>query len=242
MSEQKIEQFWRDATADDISRMMKGENVNARFRDKNSHEWTASGELLAGYDSTEESEWIDDTGCPWRFCQVYDPPQWYIDKPDPGEGWRLLEKFPDEEPKENDQFFDRDIWLPARLHLQQIHGTWYRRRIEPVNSDPGGDWEPTDEEIQYAMDSCRVPTIKVCDAAQIAGHSPIAANNEFRKFVDKVQAGEVSYTCSFVWEGQLGLFKVKVGDRIQHPNGCCIDITETGFKVNATLDTVEFGK
>jgi hypothetical protein len=94
--------------------------------------------------------------------------------------------------------------------------------------DPGGDWEPTDEEFQYAQDLCRVPK---------GTHDPV----EFRKFVDKAKAGEVSFTCSFVWEGPEPI-RAKVGDRIQHPNGCWLEITENGFKVNATLDTVEFGK
>jgi hypothetical protein len=84
------------------------------------------------------------------------------------------------------------------------------------------------------------PTIKICDPLEI-GAQYAQADRDFRKFVDKAQAGELSFTCSFVWEGPESI-KVKVGDRIQHPNGCCIDITETGFKVNATLDTVEFGK
>ena len=132
MNEQKIEQFWRAATAVDIARMMKGDKVEARFRDKNSHEWTESGELLAGYDSTEESKWIDDTGCPWRFCQVYDPPQWWRDKPDPGEGWRLLEKFPDEPKLGTDEAWNPEDakWQPIARGGEQEYAAWYRRRIE----------------------------------------------------------------------------------------------------------------
>ncbi|NBW14065.1 MAG: hypothetical protein EBR82_39320 [Caulobacteraceae bacterium] len=98
----------------------------------------------------------------------------------------------------------------------------------------------SDEEIQYAKDASRVPTVKICDPLEI-GAQYAQADRDFRKFVDKAQAGELSLTCTFLWDGNE-LIRVKVGDRIQHPNGCCIDITETGFKVNATLDTVEFGK
>ena len=162
-TEQKIEQFWRDATAEDISRMMKGENVNARFRDKNSHEWTASGELLAGYDSTEESKWIDDTGCPWRLCQVYDPPQWYLDKPDPGEGFRLLEKFPSEPKLATDDFWsnlDKKWKLVASGSGLQEHGVWYRRRIEPKEVEsrskdyiPNGWVKVPDDEPRLASDA-----------------------------------------------------------------------------------------
>ena len=136
MSEQKIEQFWRDATAEDV---MNGKEIEARFRDDESFEWSTGKGCLIGYKQVIQKPcfWISRSlgwknyEMLWRFCQVYDPPQYWLNKPDPGEGYRLLEKFPDEGVEENDQFFDRDIWLPARLHLQQIHGTWYRRRIEP---------------------------------------------------------------------------------------------------------------
>jgi hypothetical protein len=189
MSEQKIEQFWRDATADDVARWMKGEDVKSRF-------W-------------------HNLQCPH---EVYDPPQWWLNKPDPGKGYKLLGKFPDEELKKGDEWLRHGEWKeterPYTGETKQSYGVWYRRRIE---------------------------TIKICDVAKIAGHSPVATNNDFRKFVDKAQAGELSFTCSFVWEGPESI-KVKVGDRIQHPNGCWLEITETGFKVNATLDTVEFGK
>jgi hypothetical protein len=99
--------------------------------------------------------------------------------------------------------------------------------VKPAE-DPAGDWEPTDEEVQYAQDLCRVPK---------GTHDSV----EFRKFVDKAQAGKLSFTCTFLWDGNE-FIRVKVGDRIQHPNGCWLEITETGFKVNAILDTVEFGK
>jgi hypothetical protein len=60
---------WRDATGDDIARMMKGETVEARFRDHLQEDWSKAIWLLAGYDDTEE-HWIDNTGCPWVYCQV----------------------------------------------------------------------------------------------------------------------------------------------------------------------------
>jgi len=99
MSE-KIEQFWRDATAEDIARVMKGEKVEARFRDPSAgwDDWVLyavdnSSLLIAGW---KDGEWFDQDGDDWTDCQVYDPPQWVLNKPDPGEGWRLLEKFPAE--------------------------------------------------------------------------------------------------------------------------------------------------
>ena len=111
--------------------------------------------------------------------------------------------------------------LPLPLRSQGI----CRVPAKPTE-DPGGDWEPTDEEFQYAQDLCRVPK---------GTHDPV----EFRKFVDKAQAGEVSFTCSFVWEGPEPI-RAKVGDRIQHPNGCWLEITESGFKIEVALNSIEF--
>jgi hypothetical protein len=155
MSDKTIEAFWRDAKAADIAKVMKGENVEARFRDSAVRDWK-----IGHLNGWADGEFRCDLANCWVHCQVYDPPEWLKNKPDPGEGWRLLKKFPDEGIEENDQFFDRDIWLPARLHLQQIHGTWYRRRIEPEKVDsrskdyiPSGWVKLPDDEPRLASDA-----------------------------------------------------------------------------------------
>jgi hypothetical protein len=143
MNEQKIEQFWRDATAEDVARVMAGEKVEARFRDVDTSIWSVS-RFLGGYDATcpNSLRWISSNANQWKFCQVYDPPQWYLDKPDPGEGWRLLEKFPAEELQPEDDWWkiESKDWLPSRRACrgeQQDEDVWYRRRIEPVKQDAG---------------------------------------------------------------------------------------------------------
>jgi hypothetical protein len=72
MSEEKIEQFWRDATADDVAKVMRGEVVEVRFRDGDREDWQ-EGEFLGGFhrESCEEFEWLDRDGVPWQQCQVY---------------------------------------------------------------------------------------------------------------------------------------------------------------------------
>jgi signal peptidase I len=73
----------------------------------------------------------------WNYCQVYREPSWYANKPEPGPGFRLLEKFPDEELKPGDEYFDRltTTWrrsTNAKAGMPQPEKVWYRRRIEPV--------------------------------------------------------------------------------------------------------------
>jgi hypothetical protein len=138
MSNEKIEAFWENATAFEVARVMNGETVEARFRDDEGGKWLESDHFLGGYDSTEEfCKWISSTGCPWRYCQVYREPSWHADKPDPGPGWRLLGKFPDEELKPGDELWYREdeLWgvsNNAHHDMSQGPACWYRRRIEPV--------------------------------------------------------------------------------------------------------------
>jgi hypothetical protein len=137
MSKEKIEAFWKDATAEDVARVMRGEKVEARFRDYDDADWTEF-DLLGGFATSISYavSWFDFCGVRWFQCQVYDHPQWWLDKPDPGEGFRLLGKFPDEEPLLGDSVFctgsKRWVKLDAGFDPGQRPGLWYRRRIEPV--------------------------------------------------------------------------------------------------------------
>ena len=142
MSDNKIEQFWRDATDQDIAKVMRGEKVEARFRDPSAGwgdwVWCAvdnSTLFLAGW---KDGEWFDHEGDDWTQCQVYEPQQWWLDKPDPGEGWRLLEKFPDEDKLGTDEAWDVEIreWRVTSIDDGiQCEDVWYRRRIEPNNPE-----------------------------------------------------------------------------------------------------------
>jgi hypothetical protein len=132
VGEVKIEQFWRDATAADIAKVMKGEQLQARFRNKCVPYWTEH--YLCGVNGRH---WIAGN-FRWDLCQVYEPPQWYIDKPDPGEGYRLLEKFPDEPKLGTDEAWDCHSKEWRRTFANdgnQAKAVWYRRRIEP--NSPG---------------------------------------------------------------------------------------------------------
>ena len=132
--ETKIEAFWRDATAEDIAKVMKGENVYARFRDRYADGWAEY--YLSGVNG---KGWIAGN-FRWDLCQVYEPQQWWLDKPDPGEGYRLLEKFPDEDKLGTDEAWDvhKREWRVTSIDDGiQCEEVWYRRRIEPVKQDAG---------------------------------------------------------------------------------------------------------
>jgi hypothetical protein len=127
MTEQKIARFFRNATAGDIARVMAEETVEARFRDSEAKDWQIG--RLNGW---ADGEFRCDLANCWKQCQVYDPPQCWLDKPDPGEGYRLLEKFPMEAKLGTDE-----VWrlfkkweTTANDNGVQEEDHWYRRRIE----------------------------------------------------------------------------------------------------------------
>jgi hypothetical protein len=136
----KIEAFWGNATADDVARVMKGETVEARFRDSETQPW-GDCYTLTGWVNELRHQWRSaEAGGRWNFCQVYREPSYWANKPDPGPEWRLLEKFPDEEPKPGDECLGvSGQWGPscqAKDGGHQVFGIWYRRRIEPVEPEP----------------------------------------------------------------------------------------------------------
>jgi hypothetical protein len=138
--EDKIEQFWRDATGYDVARVMKGQAVWARFRDSENTSWYLRE--LRGWNT---GVFICSQSEAWRQCKVYDPPEWFVNKPDPGEGYRLLEKFPPEDLQEGDEAWENhrdNEWSKSnyaeRGWRHQSEKLWYRRRIEtnsPASSD-----------------------------------------------------------------------------------------------------------
>lgn len=135
--QEKPEAFYRDATAADVARAMKGEEVEARFSNKMIGFFNSA---LNGW--TKDClpyVWVDGDGSHWKFCQVYAPPQWYVDKPEPGEGYRLLAKFPDEPVQVEDFVFEKHRgWVRLRTggDSTQVAGCWYRRKIEQPKPEP----------------------------------------------------------------------------------------------------------
>jgi len=139
MTTDKIEAFWKDATSEDVARVMKGETVEARFWD-DEHRGKAVG-LLCGWTQDRPIWYCEQTGFRAYFenCQVYREPSWHANKPDPGEGYRLLGKFPDERKFPTDEAWDCHLnqWRQTLTNDgDQVKTVWYRRRIEPVESKP----------------------------------------------------------------------------------------------------------
>jgi hypothetical protein len=137
----KIEAFWVNATAKDVERVMAGETVEARFRNSKKREWE-NGNLRGWSQVEQDKRFWDQRAYQWLKCQVYREPTWWTNKPGPGPGYRLLEKFPDEELKPGDEAWD--VWNDkqwrmsdsANGRLPQGRDIWYRRRIEPVEPEP----------------------------------------------------------------------------------------------------------
>jgi len=237
----KVEKFWQDATADDVARVMAGETVEARFRDDEGGKWLESDHSLGGYDSTEEfCKWISSTGCPWRFCQVYREPSWYANKPDPGEGWRLLEKFPDEPVAVGDEFFKAGEWHPSCLEIgdPQSHGLWCRRRIEQVEpkfsvgqtvrvvgpkEKPAKDWgKEMDRQIGFAGVIRSIPLIEGEGTFyNLEGVGIWCFREDYLEAVEPVESKPVL----------IRRRVVEIGDQFKLPNGRVLVFNGEDFEV-----------
>ena len=140
MSSEKIEAFWENATAEDVARVMAGETVEARFRDDEHCGYVAG--LLAGWTKGDPSWLFCDQASGQSYfenCQVYREPSWYANKPDPGPGYRLLEKLPNEPKLATDEAWDCHLGEWRQTFTgdgDQVKTVWYRRRIEAVEPEP----------------------------------------------------------------------------------------------------------
>jgi hypothetical protein len=92
--------------------------------------------------SIVDIKFIDYENCAWgldqilrsRFIESRNVDRWQevIDKPDPGEGWRLLH--PEEDLEAGDEFWSQSeqTWIPSlRSQTIQCNGWYYRRRTTP---------------------------------------------------------------------------------------------------------------
>jgi len=216
MTERKIEAFWRDATAEDVARVMAGENVYARFCDRYADGWAEY--YLSGVNG---KNWIAGN-FRWDLCQVYDPPQWWLDKPDPGEGWRLLGKFPDEPRRSTDEVWNLvyEKWNSIARDGDQQYATWYRRRIEPVKQDAGSTcasnipkgWTAlSDDEPRLASDAYWSALV---DSWVLIGDTRLEAANR-----DK-------------WPAiRQRKFVLAQGESHKLPNGLTLEVYKKGFEV-----------
>jgi hypothetical protein len=258
MKTEYIKDFWVDATAEDVARVMAGETVEARFRDSAIHLWMERLKLtgvIRGLDG--KPRWIASTGS-WVFCQVYREPSWHANKPDPGPGYRLLGKFPDEQPKPGDECFGvSGKWGPscqAKDGGHQVFGIWYRRRIEPVEPKTVRLDEGSKCPVQGCSGALRVRPVKdcschikppcahcednppCCEACEWTAGDPIEpVEPEPKHYVLRV--GDSCETpcgnrVTVMPQGSAQRFlNAKAGDTIKTIHGQTITITEKGFEV-----------
>jgi hypothetical protein len=237
MTTEYIEKFWVDATADHAVRVMNGETVEARFRDSVIHLWCGERKLtgVRAVDSPDFSlRWLNRDSS-WRYCQVYEPESWWLERPDPGPGYRLLGKFPDEAKLRTDEYWSvtSEVWVPVVFGgSNQSEQVWYRRKIEQPKP-------------KFAVGQLvRVVGPKGSDAKQWPeekkrhlGKESAVSNRENRDAGWFYKLG-----CSATWafrEDQLEAvepepkhYVLRVGDTISTPSGRQAIVTELGIEVS----------
>ena len=233
-----IEQFWRSATDKDVARVMAGEVVEARFQDENKYSWFYSN--LSGW-SHYPYHWQDEASCFWRYCQVYAPDQWYIDKPEPGEGYRLLEKFPDEALQPGDEAFTvAGLWHKseqARIGGRQVERIWYRRKIEQPKPEPKFK---VGQRVMVARPKQKPSQHGGSDIDEFFGYADIVASvrENCEKSISYVLEGiderafPEDYLEAFVEPAvEPKHYTLQVGDTVETLSGLRLTVTEHGVEV-----------
>jgi hypothetical protein len=239
MTTEKIEVFWEDATAEDVAGMMAGKTVEARFQDTGTdtdywQEYPLAGWALRSFGV----RWIDSDGVQWDRCQVYREPSWHVNKPDPGPGYRLLGKFPDEPKLATDQAWNLDIqeWRVTSIDDGiQVEEVWYRRRIEAVEPKffvgqtvrvigpkerPATNWmEAMDKHIEQVYTVVLVQSYPKHPSGTTDFYSVKGVSNCcFREdYLEPVEPEPKHYV-------------LRVGDTIENPNGDRIKVVNPGFE------------
>ena len=210
----KIEAFWENATAFDVAQVMEGETVEARFRDSDRYDWWTHH--LAGWKECSQSKWIDSNASSWVFCQVYREPSWYANKPDPGPGYRLLGKLPDEELKPEDEFFKGGEWHPSCLEIgdPQAHGLWYRRRIEQLLS--GHRWLTNGDRLESG--DLYYEKGSLLEVGHEYWGNKVVLSEAFMRKIEQPKPEPKHYV-------------LRVGESVEFPNGQTITGTAKGFEV-----------
>jgi hypothetical protein len=129
---------YRDATPEDFNRFMRGEKIEARFRDFDYQDWNRSKgyrkgkQFLAGVELRNgKYRWVDDDNRSWMICQVYDPKKPQPESEDDPfyEPWEIDVNEPSkyDQPKSGlDLLCDRDIVQAGDLFDSTRDGKFHR--------------------------------------------------------------------------------------------------------------------
>ena len=260
MTGERIEAFWQDATADDVAGIANTRKpILARVRDEETEAWRE--DLISGWKLSRllpGARWIDADGVHWKQCQVYREPSWFTNKPDPGPGWVLLGKFPDEQPKPGDECFGvSGKWGPscqAKDGGHQVFGIWYRRRIEPVEPKTVRLDEGSKCPVQGCSGALRVRPVKdcschikppcahcednppCCEACEWTAGDPIEPVEPEPKYYvlrvgDTVETPTGRKIKVISRTETQEVYALMPGNRVTLPNGQTITITEKGYEV-----------
>jgi hypothetical protein len=239
---EKIEDFWVNATADDVARVMAGETVEARFRNSKKNEWE-NGNLRGWSQVEQDKRFWDQRAYQWLKCQVYREPSWFTDKPDPGPGYRLLEKLPDEPKLATDEYWSGEGWMPVGSRdNDQLEQVWYRRRIEQLLS--GHRWLANGDRLEsgdlYYEKGALLEVgheywgnkVMLAEAFMRKIEQPEPEPKHYVLRVGDTVENPNGDRIRVVNPGfEQGHYALKVGDTISLPNGQTITITEKGFEV-----------
>lgn len=126
-----IEEFWKEAKPEDL---LKNRDRIVRVRN-GCIGWSAPTKLdgFTLYTDKDKVTWYAN-GSLYDECQMYDPPEYWLNKPTPNQGYRLLNKFPHEDIAIGDEGWNtrskKWVTVTNPSSNKQPDEVWFSRRIE----------------------------------------------------------------------------------------------------------------
>lgn len=126
-----VEEFWKEVKPEDF---LKNRDMIVRVR-SGIYDWSGPTKLdgFTLYTDKDKVTWYAN-GSLYDECQMYDPPEYWLNKPTPNPGYRLLNKFPHEDIAIGDEGWNttskRWVTVKSPYSNKQPDEVWFSRRIE----------------------------------------------------------------------------------------------------------------
>jgi len=181
-------------------------------------------------------------------CQMYDPPEYWLNKPTPNPGYRLLNKFPHEDIAIGDEGWNtaskRWVTVTSPYSNKQPDEVWFSRRIEEPKA-PKAKFEVGDPVRVVATVSLMHQKIGVIKSIKKGVPLPYHVETECKSFSSWFRSDElepapiaegpaVSKTVvdqlrqGYVYDSE-SVHHPKVGDIVVFPCGLTVTAIEKGF-------------
>lgn len=252
-----VEEFWKEVKPEDF---LKNRDMIVRLRTihkgmvgNGASDWSGPTKLdgFTLYTDKDKVTWYAN-GSLYDECQMYDPPEYWLNKPTPNPGFRLLNKFPHEDIAIGDEGWNTrsKCWVTVKSPSsnKQPDEVWFSRRIEEPKA-PKAKFEVGDPVRVVVTGSLMYQKIGVIKSIKKGVPLPYHVETECKSFSSWFRSDELepapiaegpAVSKSTIFDNVMKqgyrldarfIHHPKVGDTVVFPSGLRVVVNEKGFTV-----------